>query len=500
MHPFTRKVFVFLYFLVTACEISHCQIKDMGLPFIKNYSRENYNSGSQNWDIIQDANGFIYFANNSGILEFDGNNWRNYKVSNESVVRSVAFGDDKRIYAGAFNEMGFLEKASNGKLNYRSLVPLIPKSYRNFDEIWRIFQTDFGVVFQSFNYIFILKNNKFEILKPFSSFGFSFYINGKYYVVDREKGILVYNNGVLLPIEESPRFTDTEIRFILPSKDNRLIIGTLTQGIFECDGYQIKPWDTKVNQLLKTNQLFSGISLGEGNFAFGSVQDGIFISDANGNILQHIDRVKGLQNNTILSEFKDKSGNLWLGLDNGISYLEISSPITYFNYCYGIETGYASIVHNDILYLGTNQGLFAKEINQLSNQSLTDSKFRLVDGTEGQVWCLQVIDNNLFCGHNNGSYLIDGFTSKRISNARGGWTFLQPTGQKDRIICGTYNGLIVLERTSGSENWRFLKRIKGFTESSKVVIEDKDKSFWISHGYKGIFRLKLSPNLDSVIN
>jgi DNA-binding CsgD family transcriptional regulator len=496
-----RKAGLLILLLINTCNAANCHIKDVGLPFIKNYSREIYSAGSQNWDIAQDKNGLIYFANNSGILEFDGSTWQLYKVSNESVVRSIAIGNDNRIYAGAFNEIGYLEKTPSGKLKYRSLVDLIPVAYRNFDEIWRIFQTDFGVVFQSFNYVFILKNNNLQVLKPFSNFSFSFYVNGKYYIVDREKGILMYQNGALTALINDPQFSDTEIRFILPEQNSQLIIGTLNKGIFQFDGRTLRPWKTNVNQTLITTQLFSGILIDDDNFAFGTVQDGIFISDKKGNILQHINRATSLQNNTILSVFKDKSENLWLGLDNGISYLEISSPITYFNYCYGIETGYASVVQNNILYLGTNQGLFAKNLDQINNQSVDNRKFKLVSGTEGQVWCLKVIDNEVFCGHNNGVYLIQGFVSQKISNTRGGWSILQLSQQKNKLLCGTYNGLVVLEKTPGSQtNWRFSKKIKGFNESCKTIIEDYDGSIWVSHGYKGIYRLKLTPGLDSVVN
>lgn len=501
MNSSTRKINVLIIFLVIFFQIAHCHIKGIGLPYIKNFNRDIYTAGSQNWDVGQDKNGFMYFANNGGILEFDGNNWQLYKVPNESVVRSVGIGNDNRIYAGAYNEVGYLERMTNGKLKYHSLVDLIPASYRNFNEIWRIFQTDFGIVFQSFTYVFILKKNKIQVLKPISNFGFSFYIGGKYYIVDRERGILLYKNGALTPLINDSQFSDTEIRFILPHKDNQLIIGTLNKGIFQFNGKTLSPWKTKVNQLLFTNQLFSGVSLDDGNFAFGSIQDGIFISNSEGNILQHINRIKGLQNNTILSLFRDKSDNLWLGLDNGISYIEISSPITYLNYCYGIETGYASIVYNNILYLGTNQGLFAKKLDQLNNYSETDLKFRLIEGTEGQVWCLKVIDNNLFCGHNNGVFLIGGFSSHKISTVRGGWNFMQISTDKNKILCGTYSGLTLLEKSPGTRNnWRFIKKIPGFNESSKVVFEDNDKAVWISHGYKGIYRLELTFNLDSVTN
>ena len=36
--------------------------------------------------------------------------------------------------------------------------------------------------------------------------------------------------------------------------------------------------------------------------------------------------LSGLQNNTVLSMAFDKTGNLWMGLDNGISYMMTEMP------------------------------------------------------------------------------------------------------------------------------------------------------------------------------
>ena len=42
------------------------------LPYINNISRMKYGGGTQNWTITRDNNGWIYAANNSGLLQFDG--------------------------------------------------------------------------------------------------------------------------------------------------------------------------------------------------------------------------------------------------------------------------------------------------------------------------------------------------------------------------------------------------------------------------------------------
>jgi hypothetical protein len=94
------------------------QIKPTGIPFIRNYERTEYLGGRQTWDIAQNNQNLIYFANNAGVLEFDGTNWNSYQVTNRSVVRSVELDDDGRIYVGAYNEFGYLETQQNGQKAY----------------------------------------------------------------------------------------------------------------------------------------------------------------------------------------------------------------------------------------------------------------------------------------------------------------------------------------------------------------------------------------------
>ena len=48
----------------------------IGMPDIVNYDNTTYNAGTHNWDIQQDRNGVMYFANNEGVLTFDGSRWK----------------------------------------------------------------------------------------------------------------------------------------------------------------------------------------------------------------------------------------------------------------------------------------------------------------------------------------------------------------------------------------------------------------------------------------
>ncbi len=492
-----KRSLFFLYFTVffLFCLPLEAQIKDVGLPFIVNHERTLYNAGSQNWSIAQSDGGFMYFGNNDGVLEYNGSEWTLYPMPNTSVVRSVmAMGDT--IYAGAFEEIGFLAPDSSGRLVWHSLTHLVPSEFRNFDEVWRIYADDGRIVFQSFECILIYEHGSFTAIRPEGTFGFLHQIGSDMYVVEERKGLFRLQGDTMSLVSEDDVFSRNEISFVLSHLQENLLIGTSNEGIYVWDGSELTRWNVAVNSFLLRDNLYSGLRLTDGSYVFGSVSDGIFIADKGGNVLQHINRSKGLQNNTALSLFQDRNQNLWLGMDNGIDYIEISSPVTVFNHHYNIESVYAIHVHEDILYVGTNQGLFAAPMHNLVNQPHVQPAFRLIEGTKGQVWSLAVVDGTLLCGHNNGAFQIEGFSARQISDIRGFWSFLKI--DYDVLVAGAYSGLVRLQRDG--DEWKFLDRVQGFRESSRELFLVNDRELWISHGYRGLFRLMMNDDFSRVLN
>ena len=110
----------------------------IGLPDVINYSKQSYSGGLQNWDIKQDKNGIIYFANNEGLLSYDGNYWNLYPLPNKTIVRSVEIGLDNRIYVGGQDEFGYFFPEKNGQLKYHSLLNIIAAKDKNFGDVWDI--------------------------------------------------------------------------------------------------------------------------------------------------------------------------------------------------------------------------------------------------------------------------------------------------------------------------------------------------------------------------
>ena len=104
-------------------------------PLVRNYSRNTYKGGSQTWDIVQDGKGNMYFANNNGVLEYDGQNWTLTRLNNNSSARSLYFdSDEKKLYVGGANELGCLSVTTSG-INYTSLLDSLEVYV---PEIWEI--------------------------------------------------------------------------------------------------------------------------------------------------------------------------------------------------------------------------------------------------------------------------------------------------------------------------------------------------------------------------
>ena len=450
------------------------------LPPIVKYSPSTYAAGNQNWMIAQDGNHFMYFANNEGLLEYNGSNWTLYPSPNETIIRSVKVIDDK-IYTGCYMEFGYWKRQKNGQLKYYSLSNGIKDKILDDEHFWDILKFDQWVLFQSLNriYVYDTKLNKFSIINPKSNILKAFKTeNGLYYQTFSE-GLFEIENGTSKLLSNNPIILKNKVKGIFKS-NNGLLILTQSNGFFELSNNSFTKRITNVDSDLQSSSVYNCQKLSDGGFVLGTVSDGIYILSKEMNLRFHITQNIGLSNNTALSLFEDIDKNLWIGLDNGINCINLQSPIKSFSDNTGIlGTIYASIVYKDKLYVGTNQGLFCKSFQR-------NEQFKFVSGTKGQVWSLFEYDGTLFCGHDSGTFIINEYTSQNIFFQSGTWKFEPMPGRKDILFQGNYFGISVLKKENNQ--WVYKNKIKGFNYSAKNFGVTTNLDFYISHEYKGVFR------------
>ncbi|WP_225318079.1 triple tyrosine motif-containing protein [Flavobacterium luteum] len=478
------------HFLVLTFSLFTILCFSQELPPILKYSPITYGAGNQNWMISQDKNNFVYFANNDGLLEFNGSNWTLFPSPNETILRSVKV-INKKIYTGCYMEFGFWTKQVNGLLKYTSLSSKIKSQILDDEQFWNILNYDQWVVFQSLNRIYIYDTNteKFNIITPKNSVYKSYSTINSIYFQTHNDGLFEIENGKAKLVSNNPIVLNNKIINVF-SIDEGLIIQTEWNGFFKLINGNLFKFSTDADSEFSTSNIYSSQILSDGSFVLGTVSNGIIILNSYGKLKYHITQSNGLSNNTVLSLFEDTDRNLWIGLDNGINCVNLKSPVKSFVDNTGIlGTVYASLLHQNKLYIGTNQGLFYKTYN-------TNENFKFISGTKGQVWSLSEYAGNVFCNHDSGAFIIENGFATKIFSQIGTWKSEIVPNKNNLLLMGCYNGLIVLEKRNNQ--WVYRNKILGFDYSTKYFEILKNNEVYVSHEYKGVFRLQLDNNLLKV--
>ena len=308
-----------------------------------------------------------------------------------------------------------------------------------------------------------------------------------------DKGLYELRGDTFTLIKGSEFLGSETVNTLLPLGESDMLVGT-ERAIFRYDGQRFHPFNNQLNAFIQQNRLNRGRQLGPDRYAFGTLLNGVLLTDANGHVQYHINQKNGLQNSTVLALYPDMDGNLWVGLDKGLDLVNLHSPIRYFTDTDGnLGTLYGIARHGDYLYLGTNQGIYAKPLRR------PDEPFQLLAGRQGQVWELAVLDGQLLCGHNRGTFRIEGLEARLLCSITGGWVLHRLAHHPDLLIQGTYTKLCVY-RKNGRGQWGFSHTVGGFSAPVRQLVEDETGSIWVNKApNQGLQRLRLSVDLTRVV-
>lgn len=477
--------------------------RTIAVPQIINYSNEVYKAGLQNWSVGQDSDGIMYFGNNEGLMTFDGYKWSLFPLPNNTIVRSVAIDNTNRIYVGGQDELGYFEADETGTLRYHSLISLIIDSEREFADVWRISVLEDGVFFMTNNRIFRYKGGRITVDKSKGIWQYMGEVDGRLYAQSQEQGLMWFDDGFWKPLANYKDLDVSQITHMLPYHQDTLLVTTLKNGLFYLIGNKLIPKHTEVDNILSTSRIFCAEKISTDLFAFGTTSSGLLVMNKNGRVVQKYVYGEGLQKNNIRDVFIDRDENIWLALDDGIDFIAINNAIKYIHPDKDnpIST-YAMHIFDKKLYVGTSNGLYASDLQNIDWQDIgmADSKFVKIAGTNGQVWVLNEINEKLLMGHEDGAYSINGFEARKIYSTPGTWLFT-PTSRvypSQSIIAGTYWGL----QHISFENGQFYdpEEVEGSNESLRFIhFDERENAVWVSHPYRGVFKLFLSKDLKKVV-
>ncbi len=458
---------------------------NIGSPIVNSYNRNLYQAGTQNWDACLAYENKIAWGNNDGLLTFDGQNWKTYPVPNKTIVRSTAFLNN-RIYVGAQDEIGYFEPNKEGVLHYHSIKESLPESNKSLTDVWDLHVINEDILFRADNIIYKYAAG---VSKPiFSAYTINFLSthNQVAYFNDMNQGVFTYTNGIVEKIAGSELLINIPIIDMIPFSQDQFYILTEKEGIYFYDGESIAKWETNANEYLSSNRISAGKVLLNKHLAIGTFLGGLVIIDVNGTAIHKIDKSKGLQNNNVNVIIEDDEQNIWLGTYNGIDKIMLGTGISHFSPDGETEGAIFDVaVIYGKFFFGTNTGLYYIDTSAYFNP-FEKKNFQLVPNTQGQVWGLDIIDDALVLSHGEGAFSIDkNLDSERLSSVYGSWKCIALDDK--HMLQGAYNGIHLY--TKEKNKWTYTKSIPNFSESSRFLVYDKHKNLWISHPYRGIYKI-----------
>ena len=287
---------IFLYGLML---LSTCMAMAQGLPFLRNFTAEEYHGNKSNFDVVIGRDGTVYVANFEGLMYYDKAEWR--MLHNPGITRITVVYQDAHgvIWVGGYNYFGRVITKENGELALRQMAK--PGMFRG--EVLEMWEKN-GLLHFLVNdgNMYMVKNNKVVLEK----------------LVDKN----LTNKGL----------TDiVNVDAVESGNNNDLVLRNITQELELYNGYKLLVWPGK----------------------------GIVVTDATGHELYTLNEDNGLCNNNVSWIDYDGHGMVWGVTDNGVFALEIPSVYSRFTSYEGLKGDVTAIdVFMGRKYVGTSTGLF----------------------------------------------------------------------------------------------------------------------------------------------
>ncbi|MCS7085360.1 MAG: hypothetical protein NZ534_04690, partial [Bacteroidia bacterium] len=463
---------------------------DAGIPFVSYYPARVYKAEPQNWTAVRDKHGLIYIGNTSGVLEFDGLNWRLIRTRTDAIARTL-FHDpaSDRIYVGSRYDFGFLERDNRGHRRYRSLDSLLSAEQKKFNHVWFTAATPEGVYFITDGPWLLWKEGRgFKTLKPPGKnrqLRPALLKNSILIRDDDERWVKIFGEKIEALSDAPP--TDEKLNFCVDLDDVSYLVGT-DKKLYRFDGQNFTPFEIKLP--MKNLPVFeTAAKLTDGTIALGAMDLGVVVIDRYGGFVRLIDSESGLPNERIHGLYADDEGNLWVMLNHGVGRITHPDPISFYNESRGYKGRPLNAAnYRNRLYVGTFGGLFRLENQGLIYRFVSFANFKQT------VWGMKTDGERLYIAAANGSYILTNDDLRKVHDERA-FCVLPSRKFPGLVYLGLWEGLAAVRYNQGA--WTFAGKIKDFKDDVRSLYEDPDGKLWATTRVKGVMRWDFSRGFDA---
>lgn len=464
--------------------VCHGEEWPFGGKYIENINSTVYQGDIQIWAVEKGEDDYMFFATAAGLSVWDGVRWNIYRTTSGAYLRCLYYDEGSKVlYSGGDNEFGCWRQNRYGDFEYEQL-------YQNPDVtvsriFWRCYALGNDVYFQTHEVIYRWQSDRGETacIDPHK------YINylhkcGDRLLVQLDDNFYVLN-GLRLEML-GIRIPDRVVNVV--EKGGRYYLFSEDKGIFVYEDGNLGKLNRNTDKLLQEARVFAAGAYGTEQFAVGTVLHGFYLLDLSGNVVECVNSESGLQNTTVLSFGIDWRKNIWLGLDGGIARIYQDVREKYYQSFSGkMGSVYAVEQFKGSLFLGTNKGLFELK---------PDNSLHFITGSQGQVWDIYHIGEDLIISHDKGIFRLEGRKFVALPFP-GAWMLRAFPREEGLYFSVDYMGLTVYEVQNGHLQLR--NRLENYNGSSNNAHIDKYGNIWVLCNDGGAARLKTDRERRQVV-
>ncbi|MGM0463275.1 MAG: SpoIIE family protein phosphatase [Bacteroidota bacterium] len=483
-----------------------------------NYSTMNTPGVEQNWCIVRDSRGVMYFGNqDNGVITYDGNSWARIEIQNNPRVLSLETDSAGYIYVGAASEFGYLSPDSKGQMAYTSLLTRLDSAEAdNLGVVYSILVDGDSVIYSTNKKFFVYypesgNLNVIDHSEAYRTVNLIWKVDGRIIAGDNTAGLVELKGNELVPMEGGDFFAYTLVRSVIPGREEgELFVGTYNKGIilynYLTGEVNEDIIDAEVNRELKEYKLYQGVALSDDRFAVSTTTNGVYIFDTGGVFRESLNTGNsGLMDDQIYAIYLDPNNGfpvLWMTNWGYISKVYLGLPYKvidiseWYNYALNEICTYKGDLYlsNDagvIKSFETDRGYGFSKLEGYTNQTFPLLNFKYT-GTD-----------LLLIGTISGLYSYDGTTLRRLDKGEEGLyvrELYQMESNPALVAIGLEKGGMQFMKYTGGQ-WVFRNKVSSTDSDSENVIkgivniitEDTNGLIWfLTDDPSALYRLEIS--------
>lgn len=491
---------------------------ELGSPIIRNFSSKDYGGANQVWSCVAGPRGFMYFAANDGIHEYNGVSWKRYSLKGNVRAQSLAVDSKGRLYYGGAGDFGYFGEDAAGKTVLCSLLDQVNEKDRAFYTIPRIIITSQGVYFLASERIYRYSGGKVSAINGHADHPQACVIGDTIFYNDFDRGVCQLDGDAMYPVPGMWRNKKgmPPMGALLGLGGHELLLAwhegpfqilDLKPYVDEATGrYQVakgpqKPLLRKasfpVEKILKSQEVFFyGISkMDENTYVSTTIRNGLVIFDQKGELVRVVNKRNGLIDNTTFDALPDRRGNLWVCTNSGISYVETGGAISQYSELLGVEGIALSCFRgSESFYVGGFQTLKKLEYFEQGGYHA----FTPVPGAPIEIWDAVEVDGELLIGSSEGLYRIRNGKIDSVQKKVIAYSLGRSRKFKDVVFLGSNDGLVLFQRDQKNPSgWKLIGRMDGINDPVRAIREDSKGDLYLATEYKGLIRIHFQKHFSS---